>query len=254
MDQELGGGASGHFLARLAITYNQAVENIPPGFGPEPAARDVEDVLTRPQAAVLHALAQNTDASLTELRALTGMHENTLRAHLQALLERGLVSRTKAPADGRGRPAWRYRSTPRAASSAGEYAGLAAALAAALAHHSPDPVGDAVAAGVEWGQTLAASAAPKGSSQSAARSQVVALFDGMRFAPSPPAADGGVRLRRCPLLDAAKRYPEVVCNVHVGIARGALQAYGADDSGVRLAPFAEPGACVLHLTPPRRTP
>ncbi len=33
---------------------------------------------------------------------------------------------------------------------------------------------------------------------------------------------------RCPLLDAARANPEVVCPVHLGIARGAVAALGGD--------------------------
>jgi predicted ArsR family transcriptional regulator len=49
------------------------------------------------------------------------------------------------------------------------------------------------------------------------------------------------------LLEAAHKYPEVVCGVHLGIVRGALAQYGADSEGTALLPFAEPGACLLHL-------
>jgi predicted ArsR family transcriptional regulator len=58
-----------------------------------------------------------------------------------------------------------------------------------------------------------------------------------------------VRLTRCPLLEAAHRHPDVVCAVHLGIVRGALDEQGADPSGTALAPFAEPGACVLVVPP-----
>jgi hypothetical protein len=49
------------------------------------------------------------------------------------------------------------------------------------------------------------------------------------------------------LLDAATEYPDVVCAVHLGIARGALEEYDADPADVALQPFSEPGACRLHL-------
>jgi hypothetical protein len=35
--------------------------------------------------------------------------------------------------------------------------------------------------------------------------------------------------------------------VHLGLAQGALEEYGAEPAGARLLPFAEPGACRLHL-------
>ena len=56
-----------------------------------------------------------------------------------------------------------------------------------------------------------------------------------------------VRLTRCPLLEAAHKYPDVVCGVHLGLAQGALEEYGAASDGTDLVPFAEPGACRLRL-------
>jgi hypothetical protein len=39
----------------------------------------------------------------------------------------------------------------------------------------------------------------------------------------------------------------VVCQVHLGIVRGALEVYRGDPEPTALLPFAEPGACRLHL-------
>ena len=83
----------------------------------------------------------------------------------------------------------------------------------------------------------------------AARREVIHLLDELGFAPEQE--DGGARvaLTRCPLLEAAHRFPEVVCAVHLGIVRGALDEYGADATGTDLVPFAEPGACRLVVPP-----
>ena len=69
----------------------------------------------------------------------------------------------------------------------------------------------------------------------------------MGFDPRPDDAHTTLRLTRCPLLEAAEKHPDVICAVHLGIARGAMAEYGADDSAVDLLPVAEPGACLLHL-------
>jgi predicted ArsR family transcriptional regulator len=76
---------------------------------------------------------------------------------------------------------------------------------------------------------------------------VVELLDHMGFEPRTDATARSVRLTRCPLLEAAHQYPDVVCGVHLGLARGALEQYGADPAGAELLPFVEPGACRLHL-------
>lgn len=236
------------------------MENIPLGPAPAPSP-EVRAGLTRRTAELLETLEQLAGpCSLADLADATGLHVNSVREHLAQLLEHGLVSRESAAPAGRGRPAWLYRAAGRT-DQVTEYAGLAAALAAALHRTSPTPVEDAVVAGTEWGHDLARrvgppAAEPRDDTDTAARRQVTAVLDRMGFDPQPEqdqpdephaSAYSTLRLTRCPLLEAARRHPDVVCGVHLGIARGALAEYGADDSGVRLLPFAEPGACLLHL-------
>jgi len=69
----------------------------------------------------------------------------------------------------------------------------------------------------------------------------------MGFAPEPDHDATEVRLTRCPLLEAAHQQPDIVCSVHLGIAEGALETYGAGTEGLELLPFHEPGACLLRL-------
>lgn len=56
-----------------------------------------------------------------------------------------------------------------------------------------------------------------------------------------------VRLRECPLLEAARRNPEVVCSVHLGAILGAYESRGEATDGIDVVPFAEPGACLAYL-------
>jgi predicted ArsR family transcriptional regulator len=89
-------------------------------------------------------------------------------------------------------------------------------------------------------------------SAKAARREVVTLLERLGFAPSPDARINVVKLKRCPLLEAANRYPAVVCAVHLGVVRGALDSLGVDPAQTErttLEPFSEPGACRLDLVP-----
>ena len=72
---------------------------------------------------------------------------------------------------------------------------------------------------------------------------LVELLDDLGFAPRADERHRVVRLTRCPLLEAAHRYPDVVCGVHLGIVRAALEDYGTASDGAALHPFSEPGAC-----------
>jgi len=142
-----------------------------------------------------------------------------------------------------------------------EYAALASVLAAQVGRISAQPGADAIEAGRMWGRELVRgsqlsqgqlSGAAVSPSAVATRRTVVTLLDELGFAPSADARVSVVRLRRCPLLEAAHRNPEVVCSVHLGLVRGALDELGADPGrteAIALQPFSEPGACRLDMFP-----
>ncbi|MFC5996507.1 helix-turn-helix transcriptional regulator [Pseudonocardia hispaniensis] len=229
-------------------------------LGPRPAhPTDRPPALSAARRTVLGALdGQPEPVSLAALAAVTGLHANTLREHLGALTEAGLVRRERAAASGRGRPAWLYSavSGKELPTGVSEYAGLASALAEAIERTSDSPrdgVVAAVAAGRTWGRQLATDTPldPARPGHAGARRQVVRLLDQLGFAPRPDARDAIVKLTRCPLLEAAHRHPEIVCGVHLGIIRGALDVYGGDTDRVELLAFHEPGACRLDLMAPR---
>jgi predicted ArsR family transcriptional regulator len=202
--------------------------------------------MSRSRSRLLETLASSPDPmSLAALAEASELHVNTVREHLEALEQRGLVQRESAAPRGRGRPASLYRATEPDDHS--DYAGLATALAAVIHRTSDQPRDDAVKAGEDWGRDLARATAGPQPSATAARRQVVALLDDLGFAPEADARSSVVRLTRCPLLDAAYRYPDVVCGVHLGIVRAALEEYGTDRDGADLFPFSEPGACRLEL-------
>ena len=82
---------------------------------------------------------------------------------------------------------------------------------------------------------------------------------GSRPTPNPPPGSRSgttVLLRTCPLLDAARRHPEVVCQVHLGLVAGALEAHHEPSDGLRLVPFSRPGPasspCPPHWCDERR--
>jgi predicted ArsR family transcriptional regulator len=221
--------------------------------------------LSAARAAVMDVLiGQPQPCTVAALSAMTGQHPNTIREHLDGLTEAGLVTRTRAAAQGRGRPAWLFSAAREAGSGSGsrEYAALAAALASHIARTSRKPRVDAIEAGRAWGRELvkesrAGEGHPTGEaavspSATAMRRQVVTLVDGLGFAPSADARVSVIKLHRCPLLEAAHQQPEVVCGVHLGLVRGALDEMGAESErteSIALTPFSEPGACRLDMLP-----
>ncbi len=236
--------------------YTISVENIRPVFGPRPVPRlSRHPALSASRDSLLEVLSERSEPmSIAALATVTGLHVNTLREHLDALVDTGLVRRERAAAVGRGRPAWLYSAVPDNEPPGGvaEYAGLASALAEVIERSSSSPRQDAIDAGRRWGRRLATERGPGGAGEADARRRVVQLLDGLGFAPQPDARHAVVRLTRCPLLEAAGRHSEIVCGVHLGIVRGALDVYGAETERAHLLAFSEPGACRLELTSARR--
>jgi predicted ArsR family transcriptional regulator len=249
-----------------------------PGYGPSPALRANRRRahISTARAGILGILMDQPEpVTVLALSALTRQHPNTIREHLDGLVDDQLAVRTRAPAEGRGRPAWLYSAAPQVGSEPGakEYSGLASALAAQIARTSRQPRADSIEAGRIWGRELARQSPPAAAKDSSAaagahegadpgtprplsavstRREVVRLLDELGFDPSADARVSVVKLRRCPLLEAAHKHPEVVCGVHLGVVRGALDELGADPDQTEraaLQPFSEPGACRLDLLP-----
>ncbi|REJ04895.1 transcriptional regulator [Microbacterium bovistercoris] len=180
-------------------------------------------------------------ASTADLVAATGLHENTVRGHLERLLADGHIAREKEAPSGRGRPSLRWRAVRDDA--AAPYAGLAVALAEGLANTSAHPAREAKDVGRTWGARLAEDRA-----EGDARTLVLDVMREQGFAPDPAESDAEERtlLRNCPLLAAASRRSDVVCAVHEGLIEGLARSRAAVATA-KLLPFAADGACILHL-------
>lgn len=246
-----------------------------PRLGPRPAARAAPlPPMSTPRAQVLKLTSDRLDGCrVLDLAQSIGLHPNTVRGHLDALVDNGLVERFRDSPSGRGRPAWCYRRAASAAAADGsEYADLASALADQLARTSTAPHDDAVQAGLRWGRTLATRADPTqvaapetgpvspinpavqrpsetpGGTRNAGRRSVVRVLENLHFDPAVDAEVSTIRLCACPLLDAARAHPDIVCGVHLGLIQGVLESVGDTRTHAELIPFAEPGACLLRLS------
>lgn len=201
--------------------------------------------------AVLRSAA--TPLSITEIADELGIHPNTVRFHLNALVKTGRAQRVEVFHAKPGRPASMFRAVagmdpvgPR------DYRMLAGVLADAIASQ-PNPAGRAAAAGQAWAQHLAG--APASSDQEHAIGRLTDLLADLGFAPEKRsgATDvGEIGLRSCPFLELALTYRDVVCPVHLGLMQGALAAWEAPITVDALTPFAQPDLCVAHLAPLKR--
>lgn len=175
-----------------------------------------------------------------EVVAVTGLHENTVREHLERLRSDGRLRRIRAEAQGRGRPGWRWEAPP--ADLVSPYAGLALALADTLARVAADPVAQARDSGKAWGGEIAAQQSD--ATDATARDLIIEAMREQGFEPDDTGDE--IILHRCPLLAAAARRSDVVCAVHEGMIEGIARSR-ARESDAELLPFRANGACILHL-------
>jgi predicted ArsR family transcriptional regulator len=182
--------------------------------------------------------------SIAEIADELGIHPNTVRFHLDSLVETGDVERAAATAGGRGRPAQRFRAVRRM-DPAGprDYLVLARLLAETLAR-TPGGIELATAAGRELGQRLAAETT--GGDESG-MGRMLSLMDRLGFE-AEQRSDGDIGLHSCPFLEVAQERPGIVCHAHLGLMQGALAQCKTAAVITELTPFAEPDACIAHLT------
>lgn len=186
-------------------------------------------------------------STAADVAAQTGQHLSTTRAHLERLVEAGLLVRARASGGLPGRPAWRYRATSTDPAPA-PYRALAAALLDHLSPTDGDVREAAGRVGQDWGRQLAATVPARVEPVDA----VTAVLDGLGFGPSRRPDQPGVdtvelHLHTCPFLELVGQNPDAMCGLHAGVARGILQQRGVPSDATVLEPFGAPGACVLRL-------
>lgn len=204
---------------------------------PGPRATYPTPALATPaqQAVFDHLAGLDEPVTVAEIAHRLGQHRNTVREHVDALLAAGLLEQHEPRAHARGRPAARYAVRP----GGGAPFPQSALLEALVRRLETEPDGARVA------RALGRQAAPVTDDDSPT------LTEHLRAWGLTPRAEAGqqqVRLTTCPLRDLADGRPDaVVCAFHQGVldvlARG---------SHPELTPFAEPGACLLSLSPPTR--
>ncbi|MEU4607317.1 helix-turn-helix domain-containing protein [Kribbella sp. NPDC023972] len=198
---------------------------------------------------------RDSDAPLgvTELAGRLGVHPNTVRFHLDALVTQGLVDRRLEKPSGRGRP--RTVHTPRPGMDRGgqrQYQLLAKILLGQLST-GPDAGAAAEDAGRNWGGYLVEPVPPTHQPGAAEATQrLSALMTDLGFAPEPDSeAAERIRLRHCPFLELAEEFTSTLCPLHLGLMQGALSEIRAPITATSLEPFAEPDACIVKLSPTR---
>ena len=212
--------------------------------------------LGQSRAHVLDLLrAAGSPAGVQEIAGRAGLHPNTARFHLDALVDAGLAARAPKERTTPGRPSIAYRAVEGGAPAGRRrYRLLAEMLTSLIAGVMPKPGQAAAEAGREWGRYLTEQPPPYqrlGAGEAVER--LTATLEEVGFAPE--AVAGGtryqLRLRRCPFREVAENHQDVICPLHLGLMQGALAQMRAPVTADRLEPFAEPSLCIAYLTTPQ---
>jgi len=199
--------------------------------------------------AVLQSLRHSPEAlAVADIAALTELHPNTARFHLDALAADGLAVRTFETRTSPGRPRVLYEARAEALDQR-SYA-LLAEMLAGLAATAGDAREAAVATGRTWGRRLVER--PSSEAALEADQAVDALhrvFVDIGFQPetSTEGEMTSLRLRHCPFREVATRHPGVVCGVHLGLMQGVLDELGGAVVAESLEPFVTPRVCVAQV-------
>lgn len=172
-----------------------------------------------------------------------GLHVTTARFHLEQLEQAGLVRRSVERAGQRGRPRILFSAAPgsREDSAQRELTGV---LAGALIEDADRGRARAVRAGEEWSRSFHDELKSL-SDQSAAT--LVTMLERLGFDPQLTPPPSTIELHACPFRDEARRNPEVICSVHLGLIRGVARSLGRDPDDAGIRPFVEPDLCVVDL-------
>jgi predicted ArsR family transcriptional regulator len=193
---------------------------------------------------VVRHLDEHGPASLSELAGAAGVHVNTVRPHVMALEQSGILAGRQRTARGPGRRVIEYSLVEPLTLSANEFVGLAELLANALGRARLGAE-DLRGIGADWGRYL--SGRPAQRDPDAHVTSILAGF-GYRV----DSDQGQIRLERCLCPLIAPDSPLTVCSLMEGVAEGALAAAGRELRVARADHRPELRACRLRLGKRRR--
>ena len=173
-----------------------------------------------------------------EVAQMLGLHHNTVREHLEALVSAGFVSATAQPTGRRGRPALAYTAvTPDPGEVLDSYLALLDAIAQTLGS-GEDARRLAHEIGRRWAHEAALDDAASTTTDSAQADSAQAdptqllhrllpALSRMGFAPDP--SKDTLVLRACPLVTGTRVPHEMVCHMHEGFLNEALAGVASRD-------------------------
>lgn len=214
------------------------------------AAAHYHRVLAGPSRAEILALLRSADRPLTVqgLADSTGLHENTVRGHLDILVGNGYAEKTTLSRETPGRPQHAYSAVaipdviPEPDNGSITLRLLARVLADQLADQGPEAGLVAQDAAQDWVvRHLPDSNGRKANTEAEALAVIAELLRGRGYEPEINLDRGQLILHGCPYADLAQAQQQVICGIHLGLMLGTLKTMQA--------PFGAQLASIDPVTP-----
>lgn len=179
-----------------------------------------------------------------EIAETVGLHANTVRGHLDALLAAGRITRVPDQRSTRGRPHWLYSAT-----STASIRELASTLEAELERASASDLPRMAAA--TWAE-VGPDVHPADSPDAAVDQATAALTD-FGFDAVRNTLGDEITLQACPYAELVREHP-VICQIHAALLREVLDRTRQPVELASLDVFPRPGMCVANLRRPDLDP
>jgi predicted ArsR family transcriptional regulator len=190
------------------------------------------------------AAIEVSDGPLTveEISERTGLHANTVRGHLDVLLESGALTRDAADSAGRGRPRWLYSTS---APQASPFQALAEALSTQLSHVDDPGLSDRAAE--QWARALPE--LPEASTPDEAVFEATGALNRLGFTAVTNPVGDAIAVTQCPYAALVDGNP-VICDIHTALIARLLKQTGQPVTVGTVDVWARPGICIAHLNRP----
>lgn len=194
--------------------------------------------------------AGSAPMSIAAIAEAVAVHPNTVRFHLDTLVNDGRVEQVEPDRKRPGRPPLMFRALPRMDRSGTRHYRLLAEILAVTLASARDPSAKAQAAGRAWGRQVRKTA-PQRKNTTAKDSidHLVSVLDEFGFAPERRRSgeEQQIGLRHCPFLELAESQSKIVCPIHLGLMQGVLDNEAVPVAIDRLEAFVQPDLCLAHL-------
>lgn len=182
---------------------------------------------------ILHLVQTRAERTISELCEATGLHANTIREHLQRLIEGGYVIQTTEHRTTRGRPRTLYSA--------------ATGMPDASSAVARDKVAEAARRGDMMRRLLAE---PDSQLGREATYQLDALVEHLEESGFEPVVDEiamTVELSPCPHAASARQHRPTLCQVHLGLMQGVLTQAGGPLAADCVLAAERPADCTVQL-------